>query len=92
MMLPSTQSWAYPQTELGMVTHIGNLDIALLFASSAGREEHMCPVCITTAALIASSATSVGGLAALVVKKLSAKSEVKPIPNQIQLKENHDGQ
>lgn len=34
----------------------------------------MCPVCLTTAALIAGSVTSTGGLAAVVVKKFGAKS------------------
>ena len=33
----------------------------------------MCPVCITTAVLIASGATSSGGLAAVVMKKLGVK-------------------
>jgi len=33
----------------------------------------MCPVCITTAVLIAGSATSTGGLAAVVMKKLGVK-------------------
>jgi len=51
----------------------------------------MCPVCITTAALIASSATSAGGLASLVVKKLRTKSVADNLPTQIQSKENHDG-
>jgi len=34
----------------------------------------MCPVCLTTAALIAGSVTSTGGLAAIVIKKFSAKN------------------
>jgi hypothetical protein len=33
----------------------------------------MCPVCFTTAALIAGSVTSTGGLAAVVIKKFSVK-------------------
>jgi hypothetical protein len=52
----------------------------------------MCPACITTAALITTSATSAGGLAALVVKKFCAKNVADKIPTQIQSKENHDGQ
>ena len=51
----------------------------------------MCPACITTAALIASSASSAGGLAALVVKKFRTKSVTEIVPAQIQSKENHDG-
>ena len=39
----------------------------------------MCPMCIATGALIASGATSTGGLAALVVKKLRANSEATKI-------------
>jgi hypothetical protein len=34
----------------------------------------MCPVCVATAALIAAGATTTGGLAALVVKKLRPKA------------------
>ena len=34
----------------------------------------MCPVCLTTAALIAGSVTSTGGLAAIVIQKFSAKN------------------
>jgi hypothetical protein len=37
----------------------------------------MCPVCITTAVLIAGSATSTGGLAAVVMKKLGVKRAVE---------------
>ena len=34
----------------------------------------MCPVCLTTAALIAGSVTSTGGLAAIVIKKFGPKN------------------
>jgi len=34
----------------------------------------MCPVCIATAALIAGSVTSSGGLAAIAIKKLGVKN------------------
>ena len=37
----------------------------------------MCPACIAPAALIVAGATSTGGLTALVVKKLSAKTSAK---------------
>jgi hypothetical protein len=37
----------------------------------------MCPVCLTTAALVVAGATSVGGLTALGVKKLRAKTGAK---------------
>ena len=33
----------------------------------------MCPVCLTTAALIAVSVSSTGGLAAIVIKKFGVK-------------------
>ncbi len=39
----------------------------------------MCPVCITTAALMVAGATSTGGLTALVVKTLRAKTDAKSI-------------
>ena len=34
----------------------------------------MCPVCLTTAALIAVSVTSTGGLAAIVIRKFGMKN------------------
>ena len=39
----------------------------------------MCPACITTAALMVAGATSMGGVAVLVVEKLRAKSGAKNI-------------
>ena len=51
----------------------------------------MCPACITTFALIASSATSTGGLTALVAKKLRAKTNVKKINPKIQTKGEENG-
>jgi len=38
----------------------------------------MCPVCLTTAALIAGSIVSTGGLAAIAIRKFS----VKPAPDR----------
>jgi hypothetical protein len=46
----------------------------------------MCPACITTAALIAAGATTTGGLTALVVKKLRAKTGAKSIDSKTQTK------
>ena len=34
----------------------------------------MCPVCLTTAVLIASSVTSTGGLSAIAIKKFGMKN------------------
>jgi hypothetical protein len=34
----------------------------------------MCPVCMTTAVMIACSAASTGGLAAIVIKRFGAKN------------------
>ncbi|HTC74125.1 MAG TPA: hypothetical protein VK684_01025 [Edaphobacter sp.] len=42
----------------------------------------MCPVCIATAALIAGSVTSTGGLAAIAIKKFGAKNAVDDSPAQ----------
>jgi hypothetical protein len=39
----------------------------------------MCPFCIASAALMAVSVVSTGGLAALVVKKLGTKNSVKKL-------------
>ena len=43
----------------------------------------MCPLCITTALLIAGSATSTGGLAAIAIKKFGVKNsaDIQPGPN-----------
>jgi hypothetical protein len=43
----------------------------------------MCPACLTTAALIAGSATSTGGLAAILIKKFGLKNTEEdkyPVP------------
>jgi hypothetical protein len=45
-------------------------------------EESMCPLCLTTAALIAGSVTSTGGLAALVIKKFGSGTFVDNNPAQ----------
>jgi hypothetical protein len=44
----------------------------------------MCPACVTTAALVFARATSTGGLIALIVKKLPAKTGARGAdkPNQ----------
>src|SRR3974390_48379 len=39
-----------------------------LFAEVSGEDPKMCPFCISTAAIVVSSATSTGGLAALAAK------------------------
>jgi hypothetical protein len=40
----------------------------------------MCPVCVTTAALIACSVTSTGGLATIAIKKFGCKNTVNNNP------------
>ena len=55
----------------------------------------MCPVCIATAALIAGSTTSTGGLAVLIAKKFRSKKPANQVPTQHQVdnaKENRHGQ
>ena len=42
----------------------------------------MCPVCITTAVLIAGGATSTGGLAAIAIRKFGSKNSVDNSPSQ----------
>jgi hypothetical protein len=41
----------------------------------------MCPVCLTTAVLIAGGVTSMGGLAAMAIKKFGVKSAVGNHPS-----------
>jgi hypothetical protein len=48
----------------------------------------MCPVCLTTAALIAGSVTSTGGLAAIVIKKFGVKSVEDKNPTPTPSKED----
>ena len=47
----------------------------------------MCPMCLTTAALVAVSLTSTGGLAAIAIRKFGVKNAVDndPAPTQSKL-------
>jgi len=49
----------------------------------------MCPVCATTVALIAGSVASMGGLAAVAVKKLGVKNAADNQSTSTQAKEDH---
>ena len=55
----------------------------------------MCPVCLTTAVLIAGSATSTGGLAVIAIKKFGVKNAVNnhpaPTPSLTPSKEDRHG-
>jgi hypothetical protein len=51
----------------------------------------MCPVCLATAALIAGSAISAGGLSALVIKKFCAKNGAQATSTQAEAKEDRNG-
>jgi hypothetical protein len=51
----------------------------------------MCPVCIATAAWIAASATSAGGVSALVVKKVRNKNQ-EPTTSNKQVGGENNGQ
>ncbi len=52
----------------------------------------MCPVCLSTAALMVAGATSTGGLTALAVKKLRPKTSAKKIDPATQAKGEQDVQ
>jgi hypothetical protein len=52
---------------------------------------HMCPICITTAALIAGSVTSTGGLAAIAIRKFGVKNAVANNPAPTPSKEDRHG-
>jgi hypothetical protein len=56
----------------------------------------MCPVCVTTAALIAGSITSTGGLAAIAIRKFGVKNAVDnhsaPTPSKLFRKKNGAGE
>ena len=52
------------------------------------KEETMCPVCISTMALMVAGATSTSGLTALAVKKFYPKNGAKKIVLQPDSKEN----
>jgi hypothetical protein len=51
----------------------------------------MCPVCISTAALIAVSLTSTGGLAAIAIRRFGVKNVESSNPTQTSSKEDHHG-
>ena len=51
----------------------------------------MCPVCITTAVLIAASVTSTGGLAAIGINKFGVKNAEEKNPHPTPSKENTNG-
>jgi hypothetical protein len=51
----------------------------------------MYPACIATVALMVAGGTSTGGLTAVVVKKLRAKTNVKNIDPKTQTKGETDG-
>jgi hypothetical protein len=53
----------------------------------------MCPVCMATAAAwIATSATSIGGLAVAIAKKFRGRKSANKVPAESKLKEKDDGQ
>jgi hypothetical protein len=51
----------------------------------------MCPVCITTAVLIAGSVVSTGGLAAVAMKKFGVKNAADNHSTSTQFKEDRRG-
>ena len=51
----------------------------------------MCPICISTAALIAASLTSTGGLAAIAILKFGVRNAETGNPTQTSSKEDHHG-
>ena len=51
----------------------------------------MCPICLTTAMIVAASVTSTGGLAATAIKKFGAKNAAGNHPTKTQSKEDHHG-
>lgn len=51
----------------------------------------MCPLCVSTAMLIAGSVTSTGGLAAIAVKTFGVKSAADNHPAPTRSKEDHHG-
>jgi hypothetical protein len=57
----------------------------------ASKEKLMCPVCITTAVLIAGSVTSTGGLGAIAIKKFGVKNAVDNHPVATSSKEDRHG-
>jgi hypothetical protein len=52
----------------------------------------MCPMCFATAALIAGSGISTGGLTALVITKFCAKNSAPEFPLQTGAKEGQNDQ
>jgi hypothetical protein len=52
----------------------------------------MCPICLAAAALIVVKATSTGGLAALTVMKIRAKTVAHELPIEPETKEDQNVQ
>ena len=52
----------------------------------------MCPVCIASAAWVAVSVASTGGLAAVALKKFNAGGSASKLPAQPIIKEDHHGE
>jgi hypothetical protein len=48
-----------------------------LNGEAKSKEEHMCPACIASAALMITGILSTGGLTALAAKKMHAKNDAK---------------
>jgi hypothetical protein len=59
-------------------------------ASNRPGEADMCPVCVSTAALLTASVTSTGGIAALVISKLrsSKRTNSESDPDKNEEREN----
>jgi hypothetical protein len=51
----------------------------------------MCPVCLATAALVAGSATSTGGVTALLAATFLRRKPLTQVSANINAKENRDG-
>ena len=51
----------------------------------------MCPVCLATAAWIAATAISTGGMTALVLKRVVSGNAANNIPTNTPSKEDHHG-
>ena len=51
----------------------------------------MCPVCLTTAMLIAGSVTASGGIAAIAIRKFAVKNADNYPQSPTQNKEDHNG-
>jgi len=85
------KGWASMHERVRRQAEAGWTTARIAIDESQVKSQPMCPVCLTTAMLIAVSATSTGGLAAFAIKKFGVKNAVDNHPAPTPSKEDDHG-